>query len=67
MAVSRILGTAYTLSAESQTSWTKQQVTQLKTLVTQNIPIDEIAQRLKRSPAAVKFEAAALGLSLNTK
>jgi hypothetical protein len=29
--------------------------------------LDEIAQRLKRPPVAVKLEAAALGLNLNTK
>ncbi|MGA2226924.1 MAG: hypothetical protein ABSH41_21020 [Syntrophobacteraceae bacterium] len=67
MAISSISGTVYTSSAESQTSWTKQQVAQLKALVNQDLPIDEIAQRLKRSPAAIKFEAATLGLSLDTK
>jgi len=67
MAISSISRTVYTSSAESQASWTKQQVEELKTLVNQNMPIDDIAQRLKRSPAAIKFEAEALGLSLDTK
>ncbi|MGO9372591.1 MAG: hypothetical protein ACLQBD_10900 [Syntrophobacteraceae bacterium] len=67
MAISRISGMVSMSSVESQTIWTNQQVTQLKTLVNQDVPLDEIAQRLKRSPAAIKFEAATLGLSLNTK
>ncbi len=67
MAISRISGMVSMSSVESQTIWTNQQVAQLRTFVNQDVPLDEIAQRLKRSPAAIKFEAATLGLSLNTK
>jgi hypothetical protein len=67
MAISSISGTVYTSLAQAQTIWTKQQVTQLKTLVNQNMSLDEIAQRLKRRPDAIKVEAAALGLNLKTK
>ena len=67
MAISRISGMVSMSSVESQTIWTKQQVAQLKTFVNQDMSLDEIAQRLKRSYAAIKLEAATLGLSLNTK
>jgi len=67
MAISSISGTANTSSVESQTIWTKQQVTQLKALVTQGVPLAEIAQRLKRPPATIKLEAAELGFNLNAK
>lgn len=67
MAISGISGTVYTSLAQAQTIWTKQQVTQLKTLVNQNMSLDEIAQRLKRPPVAIKLEAAELGLNLKTK
>jgi hypothetical protein len=56
-----------TSSTEQQPSWTKQQIDQLKTLLDQNLPLDQIALRLKRSPVGIKFEAAALGLKLKTK
>jgi hypothetical protein len=67
MAISSISGTVYTSSAESLEIWTKQQVAQLKIFVNQDVPLDEIALRLKRTPAAIKLEAAVLGLNLNTK
>jgi hypothetical protein len=67
MEISSISRTVNTSSAESLAIWTKQQVTELKTLANQNMSLDEIAQRLKRPPAAVKLEAAALGLNLNSK
>jgi len=67
MAVTSISGTVYTSSAEPQPTWTEQQLTLLKSLVSQDEPLEEIALMLKRPPAAIKLEAAALGLSLKTK
>jgi hypothetical protein len=67
MAVTSISGTVYTSSAETQTVWSEQQLTLLKSLLSQNEPLDEIAVMLKRSPAAIKLEAAALGLNVKTK
>ena len=67
MAINSVSGTVYRSLAESQTTWTQQQVTQLKTLVSQDMFLDEIFQRLKRPPAAMRFESPPLGLSLKTK
>jgi len=67
MAITSISGTVYMSSAEPQTTWNEQQLTLLKNLVNQDEPLNEIALILKRSPAAIKLQAAALGLSLKTK
>ena len=67
MVIGSISGTVNSLMVESQTIWTKQQVTQLKTLVDQGMPSDQIALRLKRPLSAIKLEAAALGLNLKAK
>jgi hypothetical protein len=67
MRTDSISATTNTASVELQTIWTKQQVTQLKTLVQQGMPSDQIAMRLKRPLSAIKLEAAALGLNLNSK
>ena len=67
MAITSISGTVYTSSVEPQATWTEQQLALLKTLVDQDEPLEEIALMLKRSPAAIKLEAAALGLSLKTQ
>jgi DNA-binding NarL/FixJ family response regulator len=67
MNVSNISGTAYSSSDALQSSWSNQQLTQLKSLVDRGLPLDQIALELKRSPAAIKLEVAALGLNLGTK
>jgi len=68
MAISSISGTGYTSSsANSQTTWTNQQLAQLQTYVKQHLSVNEIAQKLNRPVSAVRAEAAALGLNLNSK
>ena len=67
MAITSISGKVYTSSTEPQTIWTEQQSMLLKNLVNQDEPLNEIALILKRSPATIKLQAAALGLSLKTK
>ena len=67
MQVSNISGTTNSLLAGSQLPWTSQQVTLLTTLVSQGMPLDEIAQRLNRSLSAIKLQASELGLNLNSK
>ncbi|GEM_PF-2870736 len=68
MAISSISGTGYTSSsANSQTTWTNQQLAQLQTYVKQHLSVNEIAHKLNRPVSAVRAEAAALGLNLNSK
>jgi len=67
MKISGISGTAQTSSESARTTWTYRQVTQLKNLVSQGLPLNLIAQRLNCSAADVKLEAEALKLNLNTK
>ena len=67
MQVSNISGTTNSLLDGSQLPWTSQQVTLLKTLVEQGMPLGEIAQKLNRSLSAIKLQASALRLDLNSK
>jgi hypothetical protein len=46
--------------------WTLQQETQLKNLIETNIPMDEIANQLNKTPGAIILKSQRLGLNLNT-
>lgn len=67
MDVSSISGSVYASAEETKSTWTKQQVAQLKDLVEQNMSLAQISQQMKRPQTAIKLEAAALGLNLNLK
>ncbi|MGO9020396.1 MAG: hypothetical protein ACLQVJ_18825 [Syntrophobacteraceae bacterium] len=68
MAINSISGTVYTSSSTvSQTTWTTQQLAQLQNYVQQHMSVNEIADKLNRPVAAIRAEAAALGLNLNSK
>jgi hypothetical protein len=67
MAISSISATGSTSSANSQSNWSTQQLAQLKNYVQQNMSVNEIANKLNRPVAAVRSEAAALGLKLQSK
>ena len=47
--------------------WTKDDVRQMKMLAKQKVGAATIAKKLKRTPAAVKMRASALGVSLDTR
>jgi hypothetical protein len=68
MQTSTISGMGYTSSAaDSLAVWTPLQLTQLQTYVEQRMSVNEIAQKLNRSVSAVRIQATALGLNLNSK
>jgi hypothetical protein len=47
--------------------WTKDDVRELKTLAKQKTPLRKIARSLKRTEAATRQKASALGVSLDTR
>jgi DNA-binding NarL/FixJ family response regulator len=67
MEITSIAGTANTSLAGSQTTWTSQQVIQLRTLVSEGTPVEQIAARLNFTPSAIKLKASALGLNIDAK
>ncbi len=69
MEISRISGTGYfsSSSAASQTIWSSQQLAELQSYVQQHMSVNEIAIKLNRPVSAVKAEAAALGLNLDSE
>ncbi len=68
MAISSISGTGYpSYSVGSQTAWTTMQVTRLESYLQQGMSVNEIANKLNRPVSAIRAEAEALGLKLDSK
>lgn len=64
MTISNVSGISNASLASLQPAWTSQEQAQLKALVDQGTPLNQIAQTLKRPMAAIKMEAATLRLNL---